>query len=70
MAGELRFARAIGLSWPTLKAILLLPGRKRLILAGELAQCLANFERLSRTTTREIVGFYQARAQAGTLQVS
>jgi uncharacterized protein (DUF2336 family) len=61
-------ARAIGLSWPTVKAILLLPARKRLILAGELAQCLGNFERLSRATSKEIVGFYQARARAGTLQ--
>ncbi|MDB5602978.1 MAG: hypothetical protein JWN71_5022 [Xanthobacteraceae bacterium] len=63
-------ARAIGLSWPTVKAILLLPARKRPILAVEITQCLANFERLSRTTTQEIVGFYQVRAQAGTLQVS
>jgi hypothetical protein len=61
-------ARAIGLSWPTVKAILVLPARKRPILAGELAQCLGNFERLSRATSKEIVGFYQARERAGTLQ--
>lgn len=57
-------ARAIGLSWPTVKAILLLPARKRPMLAGEIAQCLANFERLSRATTKEILGFYQAREPA------
>lgn len=55
-------ARAIGLSWPTVKAILLLPARKRPMLAGEIAQCLANFERLSRATSKEILGFYQVRA--------
>jgi uncharacterized protein (DUF2336 family) len=54
-------ARAINLSRQTVKAILLLPARRRPMLAGEIAQCLANFERLSRVTTKEILGFYQAR---------
>ena len=57
-------ARATGLSRPTVKAILLLPVRKRAMLAGEIAQCLTNFERLSRATTKEILGFYQAREPA------
>lgn len=53
--------RAIGLSWPTVKAILLLPVGKRPILASEIAQCHAKFERLNRATSQEIVGFYQMR---------
>jgi uncharacterized protein (DUF2336 family) len=58
-------ARAIGLSWPTVKAILLLRAAKRALAAGEIAQCLASFERLKRTTAQEIIGFYQAREQTG-----
>jgi uncharacterized protein (DUF2336 family) len=63
-------ARAIGLSWSTVKAILLLRAGRRLIPADEIAQCLASFERLRRATAQEIVAFYQAREQAGTRQSS
>ena len=63
-------ARAIGLSWSTVKAILLLRVGKRALPAGEIAQCLASFERLKRTTAQEIIGFYQAREQTGTRQDS
>jgi uncharacterized protein (DUF2336 family) len=54
-------ARAVGLSWPTIKAILLLRMGKRIIAADEVAQCLARFERLKPTTATEILRFYQKR---------
>ena len=54
-------ARAAKLSWSTVKAILLLRAGNRAVPAGEIAQCLASFERLNYRTTLEIVGFYQAR---------
>jgi uncharacterized protein (DUF2336 family) len=58
-------ARAIGLSWSTVKALLHLRAGTRLIPAGDIAQCLASYERLKRTTAQEIVAFYQAREQPG-----
>jgi uncharacterized protein (DUF2336 family) len=57
--------RAIGLAWPTVKAILLMRLKRRPLPAGEIAQCLASFERLKRSTAREILAFYQAREQGG-----
>jgi hypothetical protein len=59
-------ARAIGLSWSTVKAILLLRAGKRIIAMDEIAQCLASFERLKTATAREIVRFYQKRDLAET----
>ncbi len=59
-------AKMIGLSWATVKTILLLRAGKRGIAAGELAQCLAQFERLKPATANEIVRFYRARQQIGT----
>lgn len=59
-------ARAIGLSWSTVKAILLLQAGKRVIAADQIAQCLARFERLKPTTAKEIVKFYHKRDLAGT----
>ncbi len=59
-------ARAIGLSWSTVKAILLLRAGKRIIAADEIAQCLASFERLKPATAKEIARFYQKRDLAGT----
>jgi uncharacterized protein (DUF2336 family) len=59
-------ARAIGLSWSTVKAILLLRAGKRIIAADEIAQCLASFERLKPATAKEIVRFYQRRDLAAT----
>jgi uncharacterized protein (DUF2336 family) len=59
-------ARAVGLSWSTIKAILLLRTGKRIIAADEVAQCLARFERLKPATAKEILRFYQKRDLAGT----
>jgi uncharacterized protein (DUF2336 family) len=59
-------AKAIGLSWSTVKAILVLRAGTRIVAADEVAQCLASFERLKPATAKEIVRFYQRREQAGT----
>jgi len=59
-------ARAVGVSWSTVKAILLLRAGKRIMAADEVAQCLARFERLKPTTAKEILRFYQKRDLAGT----
>jgi uncharacterized protein (DUF2336 family) len=59
-------ARAIGLSWTTVRAILLLRAGKRIIATDEIARCLASFERLKPATAREIVRFYQKRDLAET----
>lgn len=56
-------AKTIGLSWPTVKAILTLRAAKRPIAAGEMSQCRASFERLKPTTAKEIARFYRMRAQ-------
>lgn len=58
-------ARAVGLSWSAVKAILLLRAGKRIIAADEIAQCLARFERLKPATAKEILRFYQKRDLAG-----
>ena len=58
-------ARAGGLSWSTVKTILLLCAKRRPISAGEMAQCLASFERLNPATAHEIVRFYRVRERAG-----
>jgi len=54
-------AKVIGLSWSTVKAILLLRASKRVVPTDELAQCLAQFERLKPATANEIVRFYRMR---------
>jgi len=59
-------AKVIGLSWSTVKAILLLRAAKRIIPADELANTLAQFERLKPATANEIVRFYRIREQVGT----
>ena len=59
-------AKVIGLSWSTVKAILLLRAGKRVVPADELAQSLAQFERLKPATANEIVRFYRMRKQVQT----
>jgi len=59
-------ARAVGLSWSTVKAMLPLRAGKRIIAVDEIAQCLARFERLKPETAKEILRFYQRRDLAGT----
>ena len=54
-------ARAIGLSWHTVKAILRLGARKRSLSEIEIAQLLASYERLKPKTAQEILRFYRNR---------
>lgn len=56
-------ARAIGLSWSTVKEILSLRAEKHIIPQGDIASCLASFERLRPQTALEIVRFYRARVR-------
>ena len=56
-------AKMIGLSWSTVQAILLLRSGKHIVPASELAQSLAQFDRLKRATAIEIVRFYRMRNQ-------
>jgi uncharacterized protein (DUF2336 family) len=51
--------RAIGLAWPTIKAILLMRGAKGIAPAIEMAKSRAVFERLEAATAQEIVRFYR-----------
>src|SRR5207244_12169737 len=55
--------KAGGLSWSTLKAILLLRAGKHFTAGSEIAHCLAKFERLKPATATEIVRFYRTRAR-------
>jgi len=57
------FARTIGLSWSTVKAILLLRAGKRIISPGEMDQCLATYERLKPAVAAEIARFHKTRMQ-------
>lgn len=54
-------ARAIGLSWPTVKAILMLHKKRRAPSESKIAQLLASYERLKRQTAQEIMRFYRTR---------
>jgi uncharacterized protein (DUF2336 family) len=57
-------AKAAALSWPTVKAILCARAGSRQIAGGEIAHCLASYERLKPTTAQEIVRFRRMRGQA------
>jgi uncharacterized protein (DUF2336 family) len=59
--GLLALVRAIGLSWPTVKAILMLRADKRIILETEIGYCLACYERLMPETAQQILRFYRER---------
>jgi uncharacterized protein (DUF2336 family) len=63
--GLLALVRSVGLSWPTVKAILMLRADKRIILETEIGYCLACFERLMPETARQIVRFYREREKFG-----
>jgi uncharacterized protein (DUF2336 family) len=54
-------ARAIGLSWSTVKAILMLHKGRRAPSESKIAQLLASYERLKRQTAQEIMRFYRTR---------
>ena len=57
----LLIARAIGLSWSTVKAILMLHNGRRAFSESKVAQLLASYERLKRQTAQEILRFYRTR---------
>jgi hypothetical protein len=63
--GLLALVRAIGLSWPTVKAILTLRADKRIILETEIGYCLACYERLMPETAQQIIHFYRDREKGG-----
>jgi uncharacterized protein (DUF2336 family) len=56
-------AKAVDMSWPTVKIILRLQAGGRGISPGELDQCSATFSRLNPTTVRQIVAFQNMRAR-------
>jgi uncharacterized protein (DUF2336 family) len=56
-------AKATALSWSTVKAILCARVGGRPTAGGEIAQCLASYERLKATTAQEIVRFHRMRDQ-------
>ena len=56
-------AKAIGLTWPTAKALLRLRASTRGISPGELEQCADTFTRLNPATVRQIVEFQKRRAR-------
>jgi uncharacterized protein (DUF2336 family) len=58
-------AKSIALSWPTVKAILCARAEGRQAAGGEIAQCLASYERLRSTTAQEILRFHRMRGRTG-----
>jgi uncharacterized protein (DUF2336 family) len=56
-------AKAIGLSWPTVKAVLKLRAGSRGISVQELEGCLGTYSRLKLTTAEQIVTFQRKRAR-------
>jgi hypothetical protein len=54
-------AKAIGLSWSTAKALLLLCAGKRGMTANMLEQCRVVFDKLKRETALQVVRFQQKR---------
>jgi hypothetical protein len=54
-------ARAIGLSWSTAKAILMLHKGRRAPSEHKISKLLASYERLKRQTAQEIMSFYRTR---------
>ena len=59
-------AKAIALPWTTVKAILSARAGGRPISAGEVAQCLASYERLEVTTAHDIIRFHRLRDHSDT----
>ncbi|HEY6258771.1 MAG TPA: DUF2336 domain-containing protein [Xanthobacteraceae bacterium] len=57
-------AKAAGLSWLGVRAILAARTAGRPTSPGEIAHCLASYERLKPATAQEIVRFHRARSQA------
>jgi len=55
--------KAIGMTWPTAKAILRMCAGPRGISPGELDQCLDTFSRLKRMTARQVLEFQNKHAR-------
>jgi uncharacterized protein (DUF2336 family) len=55
--------KAIGMSWPTTKAILRMRAGARGISPGELEQCHSTFSRLKPATARQVIEFHGKRAR-------
>lgn len=55
-------AKAVGMSWPTTRAILRMRAGTRGISPGELEQCLAVFTRLKSSTARQAIEYQSKRA--------
>lgn len=67
MAGDrpetvLILAKAVGVSWPTVKKILLMRKGGRGMSEHELDRCLGTFSRLKRATARQVMEFQRKRA--------
>ena len=58
--------KAIGFSWPTAKAVLLLCAGKRGLSPNALEQCRVVFDRLKRATAQQVVEFQRKRQQKQT----
>ena len=56
-------AKAIGITWPTVKLILKLRAGERDISSHELEQCLGTFTRLKLATAQQVVDFQRKRAK-------
>jgi uncharacterized protein (DUF2336 family) len=63
-------AKAAALSWPTVKAVLCARAGSHQIAGGEIAQCLASYERLKSTTAQEIVRFHRTHGRTQTKPTS
>jgi uncharacterized protein (DUF2336 family) len=61
-------AKSIPLSWSTVKAILCARAEGRQAAGGEIAQCLASYERLRSATALEILRFHRMRGRTGAKQ--
>jgi uncharacterized protein (DUF2336 family) len=57
-------AKAIGLSWATVKSVLRLRAGERGISPGELDQCLGTFSRLNPATARQVLDFRNKPARS------
>jgi len=58
-------AKAIGLSWPAVKALLAMRSGGRGLSGQELEQCLGTFSRLKPATARQVMEFQRKRAAGG-----
>lgn len=56
-------AKAIGLTWPTVKAVLKLRAAPRGVTVHELEQCLGTYSRLKHTTAEQIMTFQRKRGR-------